>query len=236
MTAMSLTLSTSICLGVSAQKTNLVPEPDKDGVYVGWNGVRVASLIRAAPAVLDDPEMKGSKHVSALLVVVGADGVIKTVAVANKVASRFDDSAIAAVTQSQFEPGRLNGNPVATRFLVWVPFLGDGQPGVPVGGAWPGKKPDGLKTLITPAPTYTPEAEFPSEARSARLKGEGMVVFEVLVDEDGLVKNASLLASTDKGLDQNAYAALSKYKFKPALLQGVRVPFLMTIVVNFQMR
>ena len=77
---------------ISGQKAR--PQPDKDGVYAGWNGVRIASLLHAVPAVVpDDPQLKGSKHVCALLVVVGADGAIKKITLANKAASPFDTLA-----------------------------------------------------------------------------------------------------------------------------------------------
>lgn len=229
---LSITLLAFGVMSVLGQKAN--PRPDKDGIYAGWNGVRVASLVHAVSAVLpDDPQLKGAKHVCALLVVVGADGVLKKVALANKVASPLDEAAINAVSESQFEPGSLHGNPVPTRFMVWVPFLGNGQPAIPMGGATLGKKPDAVKKVTPPVPTSTPEAEFSDEARRAH--SGGTVVFQVLLDEDGSLRTAGLLAVAGKGLDQNAYAAVRKYKFKPATLEGIPVPFLMTIEVKFRM-
>jgi len=226
------TLLTFDCGSISGQKAS--PQPDKDGVYAGWNGVRVASLRHAVPAVLpDDPQLKRSKHVCALVVVVGADGVLKKITLASKSEGPFDHAAITAVEQSQFEPGSLKGNPVSTRFMIWVPFLGDGQAATPVGGATLGKKPDVSKTLTPPAPTYTPESEFTDEARRAHCGCTA--VFQILVSEDGSTLPLRLLAAAGWGLDQNALEAVRKYKFKPATLEGEPVPFLMDIEVNFRM-
>jgi hypothetical protein len=226
-----LPLFASCIVSVGGQSTK--QQPDNDEVYPALNGVKVATLVQAVPAVApDDPQLKGSKHVCALLVVVGADGIPKRIAVANKVTSPFDNAAITAVRQSQFRPGKFNGKPVPTRLMVWVPFLGDGHAAVPVSGSGSGKKSSGLKTLTNPVPTFIPEAELSDEARRAHVGG--VVVFQVLVDEDGLPRYTSLLVPVGRGLDEKASAAVSKSKFKPATLEGEPVPFL--IIVELTIR
>ncbi len=110
-------LFTVSLLGVWGQ--NAKPQPDKNGVYAAWNGVKAASLVHAVPATApDDSKLEGQKYVCALLVEVGEDGVPKRIAVANKAASPFDKAAIFAVQKSQFEPGSFNGNPVPTLIVV----------------------------------------------------------------------------------------------------------------------
>jgi TonB family protein len=179
----------------------------------------------------NDPALRGEKHVCALLVVIGADGTLKKLAVANKAPSAFDKAAIAAVEQSQFQPGSRNGTSVPTRLLVWVPFFGDDRPAIPVGGSMiVGKK---LKGLTAPIPKNTPAAEFPDAARRAHIDS-AVVMFQVLVDEDGKPRVLSLLVRAGSGFDESAFAAVSEYRFKPATLEGVPVPFLMSIEVNFR--
>src|ERR1700761_1455684 len=79
-------------VGVSANAQK--PQPGQDGVYVGWHGVKTATLIHAVPALVpDDPKLNGLTHVCAFLVDVGADGALKGLSLANKVASPFDESA-----------------------------------------------------------------------------------------------------------------------------------------------
>ncbi len=230
---MALLLSAFFAFGAVGVGQVGKPQPDENGVYAGWNGVWTATLVHPVPAIAsDDPRLKGSKRVCGLLVEAGADGVPKTVAVANRVASPFDDVAITAVLQSQFEPGTLKGKPVPTRFMMWVPFI-DGHPAVPVGGGSPPwKKPAGLKTLTNPVPIYTPPVELSDEAR--RDHYAGYVVIQVLIDEDGSPTHARLLVRAGKGMDDNALAAVSKWRFKPATLEEVPVPFLMIAEAAFR--
>jgi TonB family protein len=222
-----LAVSTSCVDAVSAQKPR--PIPDKDGIYAGWNGVRVASLLHAVPAVLPDgSDLKSTKHTCALLVTVDADGSLRKVVLANRTTSPFDNVAISAVKQSQFEAGTLNGNPVPTQFMVYVPFLGGGEPAIPLGASSPGKKP--LKSLKPPVPIYSPDAEFSDLARRAHY--QGLVAVRVLIDEDGLPRSAGLLAEVGQGLDENALSAVHKYRFKPATLEGSPVPFVINVEIN----
>lgn len=209
-------------------------QPDENGVYPGWNGVKVASLIHGVPAVTpDDPRLEGSKHVCALLVEIGADGILKRIAVANKVASPFDEAAITAVRQSQFEPGSFNGKPVTTRLIVWVPFLGKNEAAVPVSGsATATNHATYLKNLTDPVLVKSPEAEFSEEA--LRDHYSGVVVFQILLSEDGLPARIEPVVRAGEGLDDNALAAVRKYRFNPATLDGMPVPFLITVEVNFR--
>jgi TonB family protein len=227
-----LALSTFCISGLSAQKPK--PTPDKDGVYAGWPGIPPASLLHPVPAVLpDDSQLKAAKHVCAFLVVVNADGSVRKLALANRTPSPLDDIALEAVRQSQFAPGTFEGKPVPTQAMVYVPFLGDGQPATPLEPTIRGKKPQLLKSLKYPVPVYTPEAQFSDQAR--REHYQGMVLLRALIDEDGLPRLVGLLAGAGKGLDENALAAVRSYKFKPATLEGIPVPFLMNIQVNFRM-
>jgi TonB family protein len=217
---------------VLGQRAN--PQPDSNGIYAGWNGVAVASIVHAVPAELpQDAKLTGIKHVCALLVIVGADGVLKNAALANKSASPFDEAAIKAVSQSQFAPGSFKGKPVATRLMIWVPFFGDGRPAIPFRMEPSSKKPDTSQKVIPPLPTFTPEAEFSDEARRSHSGGDA--AFQILVDEEGSMKAITQISAAGKGLDQNAYAAVRKYRFKPANLDGIPVPFLLTLEVNFRM-
>ena len=88
-------------------------------------------------------------------------------------------------------------------------------------------------SLKPPVPIYTPEAEFSDLAR--RHNYQGMVLIRVLVDEDGLPRLVGLMAGAGMGLDEKALEAVRKYKFKPATLEGIPVPFLMSIEVNFRL-
>jgi len=82
------------------------------------------------------------------------------------------------------------------------------------------------------APTKTKDVKpvFPAVAQSARV--QGVVILEVVVDEDGSIANAKVLRSIPM-LDEAALAAVSQWRFTPTDLNGRNVGVLMTVTVNF---
>lgn len=88
-------------------------------------------------------------------------------------------------------------------------------------------------SISPPVPILYPETEFTPEARAKHIQGECM--FSVIVDGNGLPHVVSIVKHLDPGLDQNAFLAVSKYRFKPALKDGMQpVPVLVTVDVNFR--
>jgi TonB family protein len=77
------------------------------------------------------------------------------------------------------------------------------------------------------------EPEYSEEARSA--KYSGTAVLKVVVDVDGLAKNIEVVKSLGMGLDEQAALAIQRWKFKPGEKDGVPVPVMATIEVNFKL-
>ena len=77
------------------------------------------------------------------------------------------------------------------------------------------------------APTYPPIA------LSARI--QGVVIIEATIGADGRVINARLLRSVQM-LDEAALAAVRQWTYTPTLLNGVPVPVIMTVTVNFSLQ
>jgi TonB family protein len=180
------------------------------------------------PAVaIEDPKLEGLKHVCALDVVIGADGVPGSMEIVNKTTTPFDESAMVAIRQSQFEPGSVSGKPVPVRLMVWAPFFGKDHPALPVAGT-----PIDVKELKPPKPTNNVEAQFSDEARQRHQPGR--VIVRILVTEEGLPVRARILVHAPYGLDEQALAAVAQYRFRPALLEGVPVPMPIIVEVNFQ--
>jgi protein TonB len=71
---------------------------------------------------------------------------------------------------------------------------------------------------------------YPAVARAARV--EGVVILEATIDRHGRVANARVLCSIPL-LDQAAVDAVREWQFSPTLLNGVPVPVIMTVTVNF---
>jgi len=73
---------------------------------------------------------------------------------------------------------------------------------------------------------------YPIVARNAHV--EGVVIIEATIDERGNVVRTQLLRSIPL-LDDAAMTAVRQWKFSPTLLNGVAVPIVMTVTVNFML-
>jgi TonB family protein len=183
-------------------------------------------LVHAVPAVYPtDPGLTELKRVCILDVIVGADGIPTRVQALGTHCSPFDGSAITAVRQSKFEPGKVDGNPVPVRMQVCVPFLDGKTPAIP-------EKLPSKGTAYPPTLNHV-EPEYTKEARRAKL--EGAVIVSVLVTEDGMPTDAFVTSPLGKGLDEKAMEAVGKYQFRPATMYGVPVPLRITVLVNFRL-
>ncbi len=157
--------------------------------------------------------------------------------------SLWGEEAISLVSGWRFTPGAKDGVPVSvpvTLDLVWgpkvfsAPMLSQArratnvQP-IDATPAVPDVRPDvfgALKVLSTAAASYT------DAARQAKL--EGNVKLNILVGEDGVPRDIHVIEPLGLGLDEKAVAAISQWRFQPALVNGraAAVP----VVVEFFFR
>ncbi|MGD0000227.1 MAG: energy transducer TonB [Bryobacteraceae bacterium] len=84
-----------------------------------------------------------------------------------------------------------------------------------------------------PVPIYKPEPEYSEEARKAKF--QGTVMLSVVVGVDGTAKDIRVVRSLGMGLDEKAVEAVSKWKFKPATINGRPVTFKANVEVNFKL-
>lgn len=82
--------------------------------------------------------------------------------------------------------------------------------------------------LVAPSPQYT------EIARKARI--QGVVIVEAIIDKEGNVTNVKILKGLPMGLDQAAADAVTKWKFKPATLNGRPVAVIYNLTVNFRLQ
>ena len=73
---------------------------------------------------------------------------------------------------------------------------------------------------------------YPPEARTARV--EGIVVLEATISTTGEVSDVEVLRSVPL-LDEAAVAAVRQWRYEPTLVDGVAVPVLMMVSVNFML-
>jgi protein TonB len=74
---------------------------------------------------------------------------------------------------------------------------------------------------------------YPPIAQTARV--QGVVIIEATIGPDGMVQVARVLRSIPL-LDQAALDAVRQWQFTPSFLNGVAVPVIMTVTVNFELR
>lgn len=84
-----------------------------------------------------------------------------------------------------------------------------------------------------PVAIFAPEADFSDEAR--RAKYQGVCMISIIVDTHGNVVNPRILRALGMGLDEKALAAVSRYRFKPAMRHGQPVPVRITVAVDFRL-
>lgn len=74
---------------------------------------------------------------------------------------------------------------------------------------------------------------YPQEAQDARV--QGVVIVEATIDGTGRIREARVLRSIPM-LDEAALEAVRQWEFTPTLLNGVPVPVIMTMTVNFTLQ
>jgi protein TonB len=64
---------------------------------------------------------------------------------------------------------------------------------------------------------------------------QGVVILEAIIGPAGAVTEVKVLRSVPL-LDDAAIAAVSQWQYTPTLLNGVPVPIIMTVTVNFTLQ
>jgi TonB family protein len=86
---------------------------------------------------------------------------------------------------------------------------------------------DPPRKIVDASPVY------PALARQSRV--EGMVILEVVIDDNGAVTSTRVLRSVPL-LDQAATEAVQRWRFAPARLNGDAIPIVMTVTINFTLK
>ena len=83
-----------------------------------------------------------------------------------------------------------------------------------------------------PKKLKAPQPVYPDIAKQARV--QGVVILECTISPQGRVTNVTLLRGIPL-LDQAAIDAVKQWVYTPTLLNGVPVPVIMTVTVNFKL-
>lgn len=83
-----------------------------------------------------------------------------------------------------------------------------------------------------PVPVYNPDPPYDEEARRAKLSG--IVLLQMVVDENGFVRDAIIVRPVGMGLDEQAIKTVRTWKFRPAARNGQPIKSRLTVEVSFR--
>lgn len=177
---------------------------------------RIFSVAPAFPAGAEP----GTSGVVVVALTIDAGGLVSDVAVVRG-DPVFAQAVVDAARQWRYQPPKVA--PYRTTVAVHVvPPAAAGEPtarALRVGDA-----------VQPPVKIKDVKPAYPEEAKAARV--QGVVIVEARINEAGLVTEARVLRSIPL-LDAAALEAVAGWQFTPTLLNGVPVPIIMTVTVNF---
>jgi len=89
-------------------------------------------------------------------------------------------------------------------------------------------------TIEEPRKTKHVSPRYPSAARNEGR--QGTVVLEATINPSGCIRGVEVLTGSDPDLEGEALRAVTQWRYTPTLLNGVPVPVIMRITVNFHLR
>jgi TonB family protein len=235
-------------------------EPLPEGVYRAGGDVNSPTAIFKIDAGY--PDQARSAGLSGTVVVraiVGVDGVAREFKVVRAVAPVLDQKALETARLWRFRAGDKDGVPVPVEVLMEFAF-GSGTQPLPVQApvtspvTAPPPPPSAKAPKDPPydpafdagpvypigagvtAPTiiYKTEPSYTNEAREKKLSGN--VNLSLIVNAAGQPKEIQVTRTLGMGLDEKAVEAVSKWRFKPGMKDGVPVRVRVTIFVAFQIQ
>src|ERR1700734_1664997 len=87
--------------------------------------------------------------------------------------------------------------------------------------------------VIAPRAVYIPTPEYSESARKKKINGN--VTIAMIVTAEGKVRDLKVVKSLDKGLDKQALAAVSTWRFEPATRDGKPVAVYLRTDVTFRL-
>jgi TonB family protein len=154
--------------------------------------------------------------------VVASSGIVQEAVIVDD-AAPYSERLKKAVRLWKFSPAREDGEPVTSR----VALVGVFRAPVLMGGSPPPPSRVARPTGEVPYPTSTSTPSYPPQALD-----NGVVMLEVEVDENGAVRDASVLSSGE-GFTAVALEAARKFRFDPAEREGRPVPSYAVLVFGF---
>jgi TonB family protein len=236
----SLMLAVSFACTLAGQQqadtSDATPTPDAHGVYDLDPGVLQPMFVDRAPVELPASAPDAGKRRCFVRVVIGADGALQSAEVAQSAGADIDNALLEAIRHSRFSAGLFNGNPVPVRIFVTARTLADGRtvPRILTHTPEAVQLGEDQNYDVPPKAVHWEEARFSDEALKKRI--EGAVIISVLVGKDGMPSDLKIVRGLGYGLDENALAAVARYRFQPATKNGVPVATRIPVEISFRLR
>ena len=197
-----------------AAKTAPAPMP----VRVGGTVKAPKQIKRVSPEYPVAALTERQQGVVILEATIGTNGKVSEVRVLRSIPP-LDTAAVDAVRQWEYEPTIIDEVAVPVITSVAVEFKLTAPQPVRVGGA-----------IKAPAQTKRVNPPYPPEAQAAGV--QGVVIMEVTIGIDGKVTDVRVLRPIPL-LDQAAVEAVRQWEYAPTVVNGVTVPIVMTVTLNF---
>jgi len=213
--------------------TTPAPEPAAPMVR-GSQGAQASGLVSlpeieeytTPPLYSDDARRRGVEGVVTIGVRVGEDGEVSGARVLSGLGFGLDQNALVALRQWHFRPGRRNGTPAAMDAEVDVEFNLRSE-GVNELIA------NDMATLVGPGVT-PPRVVSMSRVPLRGLDTPGLVVLDVVLQQDGSPRIVRILRSLTPEANERAVRHFGQWRFTPAMKGGVPVKVRMNAEVRFR--
>lgn len=236
------------------------PAAQQQPLRVGGNIQAPMKVKDVRPVYPASAQADRRQGVAIIEAVIDTNGTVADAKVIRSIGEDLDSAALDAVLQWQFQPTLLNGRPVQLIMTVTVNFVLDSDGSVPPPP--PPPPPPAMTAEVPPPPPPPPPSLVGSKEVndvSLRVGGEikapmkitdvrpvypmaaqqaqvtGVVILEIVVDAEGNVADAKVVRSVAL-LDEAARDAVLQWKYRPTRLNGVPVPVVMTVTVNFSLQ
>lgn len=208
-------------------------------------GVAAGQIVsKVNPVYPPEAKQQGIQGSVVLHAVIGADGTVQQLDVVSG-PQELQGSAVEAVKQWVYKPFLLNGEPVAVDTTITVNYSLDNSPhgSNSADERSSGPAPSSADNLAAdvrnvggsvrpPVLLFGPDPKYSPQARTAKFSGK--VVVGLTVDRDGIARDVHVVRGVGMGLDENAVAAVQKYRFKPATQNGEPVATRLSVEVDFR--
>lgn len=111
--------------------------------------------------------------------------------------------------------------------------LGEAPPAAPAAVPPAVSLPVGRGRIKEPKKVRHVNPWYPAAARNERV--EGVVVLEATIGPSGCIRSLEVIRSRDPRLDLVSLITVAQWRYTPTLLNGVAVPVIMTVTVNFRL-